>query len=208
VIIAIVIGVLAAATNWWAVARGDALLEHIAKPAATLCAIAVATLSGGDAAVVSLAVAALALCLVGDVLLLPRVNQFVPGLAAFAVAHVVFGAMFVTLGMRRWWLAGVALSACALLIGTVAVPIIRHAAAAGLGVPVRVYLGVISAMALLGWATGNIAAAVGSALFVLSDTLLGWRRFVRRDGGDRRLAVSVMVTYHAAIFVLASSPGL
>jgi hypothetical protein len=126
VIIAMVIGVVAAATNWWAVARGAALLEHIAKPAVTLCAIAVATLSGGDAAVVTLAVAAL----------------------------------------------------------------------------------VISAMALLGWGTGNSAAAAGTALFVLSDTLLGWRRFVRRDGGDRRLAVAVMVTYHAAIFVLASSPGL
>jgi len=62
-----------------------------------------------------------------------------------------------------------------------------------LGPPVVAYLTVISAMAIAAAAAGNAWAVVGAALFVASDTILGWRNFV-----DRRpwMPLAVMVTYH------------
>jgi uncharacterized membrane protein YhhN len=42
-------------------------------------------------------------------------------------------------------------------------------------------------------ATGNVVAAAGAALFVASDTMIAWNRFVRPlPMAD----VGIMVTYH------------
>lgn len=71
-----------------------------------------------------------------------------------------------------------------------------------LRLPVVAYLGVISAMAVCGWATGRGWVIAGTTLFVVSDSLLGWRQFVRSHAW---MAVAVMVTYHAAIVSLALS---
>lgn len=48
-------------------------------------------------------------------------------------------------------------------------------------------------------------AMVGSASFMVSDALVGWRQFVARQA-SRGLALGVMVTYHLAIFGLALYP--
>lgn len=201
----LVVGGVAASANWWAKAADRHTLELLAKPIATVGAIAVAATSGGEGAVVAWCVAALVLCLVGDVALLPAVDRFIVGLAAFAAGHVVFAVMFTVGGLHRWWLAGVALAACALLAGTVGLPIVRGAAARQMLRPVQVYLAVISAMAVVAWGTGRAAAMVGSASFLVSDTLLGWRQFVAQRP-SRSLSVAVMVTYHVAIFGLALYP--
>jgi hypothetical protein len=57
-------------------------------------------------------------------------------------------------------------------------------------------------MAVVGWATGRSAALVGCALFVASDAVLGWNRFV---GQRRWMPVTVMATYHGALGGLALS---
>jgi hypothetical protein len=201
----LVAGGVAASANWWAKAAQRSTLETIAKPLATVGAIAVAATSGGERAVVAWCVAALVLCLAGDVALLPAVDRFIVGLGAFAVGHLLFAVMFIIGGLHRWPLAGSALVACALLAGTAGVVIMRGAKARRLLRPVQVYLAVISAMAVVAWATGRAAAMLGSASFVISDALLGWREFAARQP-SRRLAVAVMVTYHVAIFGLALYP--
>ncbi|MCY7300748.1 MAG: lysoplasmalogenase, partial [Ilumatobacteraceae bacterium] len=68
--------------------------------------------------------------------------------------------------------------------------------------PVVAYLVVISAMTVCGWATGRNWVIAGSTLFVISDSLLGWRAFVRERPW---MGVAVMVTYHGAIVSLALS---
>mgnify|MGYP003562357978 CR=1 FL=1 len=83
--------------------------------------------------------------------------------------------------------------------------IMRGAATRRLLLPVRIYLFVITVMAVVAWATGRAVALVGAASFVVSDTLLGWREFVARTP-SRVLSVAVMVTYHVAIFGLALYP--
>ena len=149
-------------------------------------------------------VVALVLCLVGDVALLPRVDRFVVGLAAFLLGHLVAIVSFVERGLDRPSLGGIALVVAALLMATVGNVIVKSAARddAGLRRPVLAYLVVISAMAAFGWATGDPLVVAGSTAFVVSDAVLGWRQFVRpiRHGG-----LVVMVTYHAAIGLLALS---
>ena len=66
--------------------------------------------------------------------------------------------------------------------------------------PVGIYLIVILAMAAVGWATGRAVVLVGTTAFVVSDSILGWEAFVRRN---RWQPLAIMVTYHVAITSLA-----
>jgi uncharacterized membrane protein YhhN len=59
--------------------------------------------------------------------------------------------------------------------------------------PVALYIVVIAAMLATALATGNAVAGVGAALFVSSDTMIAWNRFVRPF---RAADVGIMVTYH------------
>jgi uncharacterized membrane protein YhhN len=68
--------------------------------------------------------------------------------------------------------------------------------------PVVAYLTVISAMLVAAAAAGNGWAVIGAALFVVSDTILGWNRFVR---SSPPLAPAIMITYHLAQAALVVS---
>ena len=201
---------VAMAANWWSrVATGDRArrLELWSKPLAT---VAIGTLgllvAGDDVSTAALVAAAVGfvLCLGGDVALMPVVDRFVVGLASFLAGHLAFVVMFVLLGLDRWWLG---LLALVLAVGVAALlgrPIVAGAQRQdpGLVRPVQAYLTIISSMAVVGWATGRPAAIAGSALFVASDSVLGWRQFV----AERRwMSLVVMVTYHGALIGLALS---
>jgi uncharacterized membrane protein YhhN len=60
-------------------------------------------------------------------------------------------------------------------------------------VPVAGYVAVIATMLLFALASGRVLAGVGALLFVGSDSLIAWDRFVRPVPGAR---VAIMVTYH------------
>ncbi len=201
-IFALIATAAAAVANWYSRWTHADRVELISKPLTTVGAIAVAALAGGDHSATIVAVIALALCLVGDVALLPVVDRFVVGLAAFLLGHIGFIVMFVLLGLERWRLAGVAIAGCALLLGTAAVPIVRGATAKGFGVPVRAYLVVISSMCVVGWATGNWLVMIGATAFIISDSILGWGEFVAERPW---MHLAIMVTYHVAIVSLALS---
>jgi uncharacterized membrane protein YhhN len=205
VIVAVIVTAVAALANWWSRVRHESRVELLSKPLATAGAIAIAATAGGPGRATALAIVALALCLIGDVALLPAVDRFIVGLAAFLLGHVAFIAMFAALGFDRWSLGGIGLAGCALALGTVAVPIMRGASGKGLGVPVRFYFAVISAMCILGWATGNWLVMLGATAFIISDTILGWGQFVRERNW---MHLAIMVTYHIAIASLALSLAL
>jgi len=195
---------LSALTNWWSRWRDSDRVEAWSKPLTTVLVIAVALASGAPTSQITVAVIALVLCLAGDVALMPVIDKFVVGLASFLLGHVVFIVLFAQYGMDHAVLGAVALVAAGLLAATAGRRIVRGAATqdATLRIPVLAYLAVISAMAVCGWATGKPWVIAGSALFVLSDSLLGWRQFVRQHSW---MAVAVMVTYHGAIASLALS---
>jgi uncharacterized membrane protein YhhN len=208
---------VAAIVDWLAVAREDTRLEYVAKPAVlALLTVAAAVLPATHTDLVDRRwwfVAALACCLVGDVLLMLRRDLFVPGLVAFLVGHVLFivGLLqppspagtppfaFSTTGL-------VVASLVAVVYGAVPATLIFRALArdggGALVAPVAVYLVAILTMAVLAANVGVPAAATGAALFVVSDTVLALGRFVRPlPHGD----VVVHITYHLAQMLLVLS---
>lgn len=196
----------AAAADWWSRWRDDDRVEVWAKPTTTVLVIVLALVAGGDVGPVLLTVIALVLCLVGDVALLPQIDRFVVGLAAFLLGHLVFVAALAAVGLDVPLLALLALCLVGPGVAVVGRRIVRAAAVSSseLVGPVIAYLAVISAMVVVAWATGIAAAIVGSTAFIVSDSVLGWRKFV----GERRwMAVAVMITYHVALVGLALVPA-
>lgn len=182
-----------AVADWVAVARGSKGLEYVAKPAATLLLVGVAlALVPEDDTRRAWFVLALVLSLAGDVfLMLPR-NLFVAGLASFLLGHVAYVAGF-GLGEAWPWIAGVAVVAVA-----VGAPILRALLARGdkeLVGPVVAYMAVISVMVACAIGTADAVAIAGAVLFMASDSLIAWNRFVRPLAWA---PVTIMVTYHLA----------
>jgi uncharacterized membrane protein YhhN len=207
----------AAIVDWTAVARSDRRLEYLAKPGVLVALTAAcAVLPATHTVLVDRKwwfVAALVLCLAGDVLLMLPRDLFVAGLGAFLVGHLLYivGLLqppsppgvppfaFSTTGLVVAALVGVA-------YGVVpATLIFRSLVRSGqreLIAPVAVYLVVILTMAVLAANVGVPAALVGAALFVVSDTILAVNRFVRPiPHGD----VAVHLTYHLAQGLLVLS---
>ena len=195
-----------ALANWWSRLPGGRrharAVELVSKPLTTVLVIVLVTTADAPQAQITTAVVALGLCLLGDIALLGPDSWFVAGLAAFALAHIAFIVLFVRFGLHHPSLAGVAVLAGAVLAATIGRVILLHARASEprLAAPVAFYLVVILTMAAFGWATGRGFVLVGSALFVLSDSLIGWGAFVREH---RWQPLAVMVTYHLAIVSLA-----
>ncbi|MDO8391412.1 MAG: lysoplasmalogenase [Actinomycetota bacterium] len=199
-VITIAVALLDWASRLWHHER----LETYTKPITTVLVIGLALVSGAPAGHIAVAVVALVLCLGGDVALMPVVDKFVVGLASFLLGHLVFIGLFVQYGLHQPRLAGIAILLGAVLIMSVGNLIVRGAAAndPALKVPVTAYLFVITTMTAFGWATGMGWVIAGTTLFVISDSILGWRQFVRERAW---MSVAVMVTYHGAIASLALS---
>ena len=184
--------------DWWAVARDDRRTERWAKPTVVAGLVVVALLAGAaDSPAGRWVLLALALGLVGDVLLLPEVDRFVGGLLAFLLGHLAWVAACVAAGLDRPGLGsvGVAVVGVALAAGRRILPSAHRDGGAGLAGAVAAYMVVIAAMAVAGWATGSLLAGLGASLFVVSDTVLAQARFV---APRRRSGLVVIVTYHLA----------
>ena len=185
-----------AAGDWVARIRGNLRLEYLCKPAtlAALIATAVALTPAPDAgARRTWFVVALVCSLAGDVLLMLPSDLFVAGLAAFLVGHLCYVAGFWTHGPGGW-----AFLVAAAVVMVVVAPVAYRILGAlqgrsGLGVPVALYIVVISVMLATALATRNAFAGLGAALFVSSDAMIAWNRFVRPF---RVADLGIMVTYH------------
>lgn len=187
---------VAAPLNWWSRWADEDRLERITKPTALVALIGVAlALDPVDSTVRTWFVIALICSLAGDVLLLGGDDRFVFGLAAFLLAHVAYTVGFIVADDWRWTgflVGGAVVGVVAVTVGARIVAGARRTNEA-LGAPVVGYLVAISAMAAAAAAAGNAWAIVGAALFVTSDSLLGWRQFV---SPARWMSPAVMVTYH------------
>ena len=191
--------------DWYAVARDDRRLERLAKPATLAALVLTAAVLGATGSTAGWwLLAAPVLGLVGDVMLLEKSDRrFQLGLAAFLVGHLAYVGCFATLGLPRpaWsWLVLVVLAGAVLATRAV-VPAAHEQGGAALSVPVAVYTVVIGAMLVCAWFTGLVLVAVGSAVFVVSDTTLAIDKFVRPLP---RAQPAIMTTYHVgqALIVL------
>jgi len=197
-----------AAGDWVAVVRHAKRAEFVLKPLVmvVLIAAAVALAGGSPGDTVAFTLAALVLSLAGDVFLMLPADLFVAGLGSFLLAHIAYvGAFNRTAPPIGATLVGV------VVVLAVGVPLFRrlargmHESGQGkLVVPVALYFAAIGAMVVSAvgtagrpdWDAAHSALAiVGAGLFMTSDSLIGWRRFVRPiRHGD----LAVIVTYHLA----------
>jgi uncharacterized membrane protein YhhN len=193
-----------ALANWWSRWTDHRPTELWSKPLTLIALIGVAvTIDPADPTVRAWFVVALVFSLAGDVLLLDD-RRFIFGLVAFLIGHLAYTAGFIAAPDWRWTTLLVAMVPIVVLIATAGRRIVAGAAreAASLRLPVVAYLSVISVMALAAAAAGNWWAVAGAALFVASDSILGWRSFVAERPW---MPVAVMVTYHLGQFGLVAS---
>lgn len=155
-------------------------------------------------------VAGLGLSLVGDVALLWRQQGFLPGLVAFLLAHLAYLWSFtrpVRLAAVVWPFALYA------VVAGLALAWLWPGVPAALRLPVLAYVACLGAMAAqaLAWALrargGPDAvlarrAAIGGALFLLSDTLLATNRF---GHPLPQPALWILPAYWAAQWLIASA---
>lgn len=200
----LIAAIVFASADWVAVARRLDRLEYVAKPAALAALIGVAvTLHPHIEARRWAFVVALVFSLFGDVfLMLPR-DAFVPGLASFFVAHVAYivGLRIGANDFRPLAWSAVPVVIAATLIGSRVIAAIRKEQPE-LQTPVSAYIGIIAVMVTAALATGEPFVAMGAVLFMASDSLIAWNRFVQPKPWA---PVTIMVTYHLAQALLVLS---
>ena len=179
-IAATALGVAALLVAEW---RGPRALAFAAKPLASSGFVALALVLGAaDHAPGRLVLAALVLCWIGDVLLIPKGARaaFAAGLGSFLLGHGVYALAFATGPFS----AGAA-AAGAVAVAPAAVGALRwlgpHVPARLAG-PVRAYVAVISLMVIAAAgaaaARGSAALAAGALAFFVSDLAVARERFV------------------------------
>jgi len=202
-----VLALLAMIIDWVGRLRSNKLLEYVGKPLAIVFLLAWLVqrthLAGGA---VWFAIA-LALSLVGDILLMLPSERFDGGLAAFFLAHLAYIVGF-NLSPAPFELPALGLAAVLVALGAWVYARlsagVRAIGKPALQAPLLLYSMVLAAMLFsavqcLSRPAWGIPAALlvslGAGLFFLSDTLHAWNKFVR----PLRLArILVHVTYHLA----------
>ena len=156
-------------------------------------------------------IVAMLCCLAGD--LSGQLHQFVPQMGFFAVAHLFFIGYFLSLGLKRkrakedpvkgWYFALATLFAVGLFYFA-AEKIIPYAPEGVVRTGMYVYAGLIAVMMWSALMQRDWMWGVGAVLFVVSDMILAFSRFVSPVPDSGFL---IMVTYYAAqllIFVRAA----
>jgi uncharacterized membrane protein YhhN len=190
---ALVAAALTAPVDWFAVVRRLRRIEYVAKPLTIVWLVLFAgAVSDVEPSLRAWWIAALVLSGLGDVFLMLERDRFVAGLASFLLAHIAYVVGFLVAGPELdLWLVLLPVAAIAgmvlrkLLVG----PGMRP----GLRGPVVAYVAAITVMVASALASTEPVAIAGALSFMLSDSLIGWRRFVKESSW---MALAVIVTYH------------
>ncbi len=187
--------------------RGPRLFVYIFKPLAVVLVIAVAAAGPRPfgAAYKAFILAGLAASLAGDVFMMLPVKRFTAGLAAFLVAHACY-----ILAFRPG--PGYPFSPTLLLPFLVLGLLIFRMLAPSLGglkFPVLVYIAAITIMAWLAavrfvdsGGAKPLAAFAGALLFLVSDGVLAYNRFVKPFGAAQLV---ILGAYFPAQLLIALS---
>jgi uncharacterized membrane protein YhhN len=199
-----------AVANWVAVDRDQPTVIYVAKPLTMVLLIGAAlALEPTDGAVRAWFVAALVLSLAGDVfLMLPEerrlpVDAFLLGLGSFLLGHVAY-VVGMAVDHRSWVMTAVGVVVIGAGVGAVAPRILRGVGEQdpAMKAPVMAYMAVISTMGVAAFGRTVVVGIVGALLFLASDSILAFNRFV---APSRVLRLAVMVTYHLAQAALVVS---
>ena len=170
-----------AVVDWVAVVTSIRRLEYAAKPGVMVGLIAVAlTLRPISPAERAFFIVALALGLASDVLLMLPKDMFLAGLVAALVEHIAYIAGFRARDLNATLLA-IAMVVALVSVALFLPPIYRalRGSRPKLVAPVIVYVAVFVVMVATAGGTGSLVALAGALLFLYSDAILAWNRFVR-----------------------------
>jgi uncharacterized membrane protein YhhN len=190
--------------------RGSRAGLWLTKPVASLAFLWVALAAGAlESTYGRWVLLGLALCLAGDVLLIPHERRaaFRAGLFAFLAGHVAFSVAFLTRPIDPFGLA-----VAAVVLGLALAAVLRWlspSVPADMVLPVRAYMLVIGAMSALACgvvaAGGPLAIAAGALAFTASDVSVARDRFVRHEFLNRAWGLPL---YYAAQLAIATTPAL
>jgi uncharacterized membrane protein YhhN len=190
--------------------RGSRTGLWIMKPVASASFIGVGLASGALASTYGrLVLAGLVLCMLGDVLLIPRdrAGVFKAGVFSFLLGHVAYSAAFLT---RPLSVTGLAIGGTILAVALLVVlRWLGRTLPPDMVVPVRTYMVVIGLMSALACgvsaAGGPWQVAVGALAFTASDVSVARDRFVRHEFLNRAWGLPL---YYAAQLLIAATPAL
>jgi uncharacterized membrane protein YhhN len=137
-----------------------------------------------------------------DFLLRDDDTSFLAGLGSFALGHGAYVVTALLVGVT-WPRLAWAFPFLAVVLGVQTVTQMlagarRHGGTAMM-VAVAIYSAIISAMVITATGTSSWVAAAGAMLFAISDSIIGYNRFVKPvDRAD----LPIMVTYHAGQVLL------
>ncbi|MFB6467325.1 lysoplasmalogenase [Cytobacillus sp. Hz8] len=142
----------------------------------------------------------LVFCMLGDGLLI----WFIIGLSAFLIGHLFYLIGFLAKFSFSWSRLPTLLpiSIYAVIMGSHLIYALQSHGDQSLIWPVLLYITIISLMAWSAIMTGNGWATWGSALFVISDSILAWNKFIAGITFSDEL---IMITYYTAQFFMAKS---
>ena len=190
--------------------RGSRAGLWLTKPVASLAFLWVALAAGAlESTYGRWVLLGLALCLAGDLLLIPQERKaaFRAGVFAFLAGHVAFSVAFLGLPIDP---PGLAVAAVVLTLALAAVlRWLSPSVTADMVLPVRAYMLVIGIMSALACgvaaAGGPWAIAAGALAFTASDVSVARDRFVRHEFLNRAWGLPL---YYAAQLLIATTPAL
>lgn len=189
--------------------RASRLGRYLCKPLAAAAFIWLAWAVGAsDTQYGQWMLAALVLCMLGDLFLMPdNPTSFLAGLAAFLCGHLLFAVAFFQLG-NNTIAAAISVIPAAVLLAVVARWLRPHVPGK-MKIPVALYIVVISAMLVAAGFTAGHAAApyilIGAWAFATSDLAVARRQFI---DPSRMSALWGTPLYFAAQMILATSIAL
>jgi len=198
---------LSAGITIWSGAKGRRRLFHVSKPLTMVLVIAVVLIARTPvpAAYKTLILAGLLCSLAGDIALMFPEKCFTAGLVSFLAAHVFYILAFKP-GPEHPISAGVLVPF--LIFGSLMFRILAPSLGR-LKFPVFVYVAAITAMAGLAagrfvdrGGTGPLLAFAGAVLFLISDSVLAYDRFVKKLGPAQAI---ILGTYFPAQLLIALS---
>jgi len=152
-----------------------------------------------------LILAGLIFSLIGDIMLVWPKEKFIPGLISFFIAHIVFIAAFATDYGFQWdWIF---LLVVIVLLAPYLWVLLRHTKE--MTIPVTAYAIILTVLLWQAlsrfWYFGDdrtLYIFLGSVLFVFSDAVLAYDKFVKKF---RLAEVLLMITYWSALIFFAFS---
>jgi uncharacterized membrane protein YhhN len=193
-----------AVLDWIAVVRRNKPLEYVAKPAVMVALIVAAIFLQPELEVRRWAfVVALVFSMAGDVFLMLPANLFVRGVASFFVAHVAYivGLRVGDHSVPALLIAALAVAVFAAIVGRRILVAVRESEPR-FATPIAAYIAVICVMVASALAAREPLAAAGALLFMASDTLIAWNRFVQPLAWA---PLTIIVTYHVGQALLVAS---